>query len=192
MKKTVASWERKFGKPVVVCAGLCSAVILFDIIILAVDIIARYIFNHSISGVKELVELLMCFVSYLGIAYACMEEVHVQMTAFTDKMSFRQLQINRIFVYVVMFLYLCLMTVITWKVFKTAYITKETLRASVVIYSVIGKVAMPLGCIVAAIQSGFMLIGAVVRAIKEKPPVADENMCNEIAVECEKEGGQEQ
>lgn len=186
-EKITATWERKFGKPVIVFAALCSAVILFDIVILTVDIISRYLFNHSIAGVKELVELLMCYVSYLGIAYACMEEVHIQMTAITDKLSFRHQQINRVFVYVVMLLYMCLLTVIVWKVFKTAYVTKETLRASVVIYSAIGKVAMPVGCVVAAIQSGFMLIGSIVKTIKEKAPGAE----GDIPKVLPSEGGQQ-
>lgn len=173
MKSKVVAWEHKFGRPVVAISGICTAVILFDIVILVIDIIMRYVFNHSIPGVKELVELLMCYIAYLGIAYACMEETHIEMTALTDRLSPSKRQVNRVIVYVIMAFYFLLLTAITWRVFYSACVSKETLRASVTIYTAIGKIAMPVGSAAAAIQSLFMVIGAIVRV--HNPQQSEQN-----------------
>jgi TRAP-type C4-dicarboxylate transport system permease small subunit len=67
-----------------------ASIILFGIAVLIfVDVIGRYVFNASIVGSQEIVELAVALVLYFGLSYSTHSRAHVRVDALVNAFSER-------------------------------------------------------------------------------------------------------
>ncbi|MFZ2648893.1 MAG: TRAP transporter small permease [Burkholderiaceae bacterium] len=68
--------------------GLTSAIVLFSMMLLtAVDVIGRYVFNKPISGGFELTEMMLAALIYCGLPLVSKRRAHIVIDTFDSFMS---------------------------------------------------------------------------------------------------------
>lgn len=86
MNTPLGAWERRLGAAL----GFASSVILFVLMILTfVDVVGRYIFNHSLRGAFEGTELMLMLLIFAGLPLVSHADEHVTMD-FIDLMLGRR------------------------------------------------------------------------------------------------------
>ncbi len=72
----VGAWERRFSAAL----GFAASVILFVLMILTfIDVIGRYLFNHSLRGAFEVTELMLMLLIFAGLPLVSHADEHVTM-----------------------------------------------------------------------------------------------------------------
>ena len=77
-----------------------------------VNVISRYVFNHSIIWVEEVTQYEMIWVTYLGAGLALREGRHVALDSLQDLLPLSLRRFARIFIWIAMFAFLIALTVL--------------------------------------------------------------------------------
>lgn len=126
-----------------------AVLVVFSFLVLA-DVLARYLFNYSIPGVYELMQLALVVMVYFAISYAQQKGDHIRIEIFSDERRPRM----QTFVRVVGDLAgLAICAIITWRSGLYAYSAWENADA------VSGLVAWRTWPAMAAVPLGFGLLG---------------------------------
>lgn len=76
MSAPLGAWERRFGAAL----GFAASVILFVLMIVTfIDVISRYLFNHSLRGAFEGTELMLMLLIFAGLPLVSHADEHVTM-----------------------------------------------------------------------------------------------------------------
>jgi len=81
-------------------------------ILVFVNVVSRYIFNHSIIWVEEVTQYEMIWVTYLGAGLALREGRHVALDSLQDLLPQSLRRMTRIIVWIGMFAFLIALTVL--------------------------------------------------------------------------------
>ena len=68
------------------CVWVSGVVLVLIAILTFIEVIARYIFNHSIVGVQEISELAIVVVLYFGLSYSTYSRSHVKVDVILNAM----------------------------------------------------------------------------------------------------------
>lgn len=68
------------------CVWVSGVVLILIAILTFIEVIARYIFNHSIVGVQEISELSIVVVLYFGLSYSTYNRSHVKVDVILNAM----------------------------------------------------------------------------------------------------------
>lgn len=79
--KTIADWLHKVSN---VCVWLSGITLFSMAALIFVDVFARYLFNNSIKGSQEIVEMMIVVVLYTGLAYSTFRRSHVRVDALVN------------------------------------------------------------------------------------------------------------
>lgn len=94
--------------------SIVAAYVLFIMMMLTVaDVLARYFFVRSITGVYELVGFLLICAMTWGMAYCQIQKRHIRVTFLLERFSQKTVAIINILVWFAGF---CLMSVMFWQV----------------------------------------------------------------------------
>jgi len=87
MYKALKGFENILAIIIRICMWIDSLTVAIMVLLLVTDIICRNIFNISISGTVEVIEVLMVLVVFFALAYTTLEKGHVIIDLFTQMMS---------------------------------------------------------------------------------------------------------
>lgn len=137
-------------------AIICCILAVFMMVIMTADIIMRYA-GKPITGVYELVPLLLVCISFLGLAYTESEGAHLRIAIITDKLPDKK---KNIFSLINLFLSACVMVFMTWGAILAArysIITGEVPTMGSTIPIAPTRVAIAIGCLAFLIRLVFSL-----------------------------------
>lgn len=146
-------------------AILAAALIIFIVIATTTEIVSRLTLNHSISGILEITEYCLLFMTFLGAAWVLREEGHVKIELILSRLGTRTQCILNIVTSIIA-LIICIIVTwygikVTWEYYETGYLLSTVLKpASFYLFAVI-----PLGMFLLAIQL-IRRIGKFVRELR--------------------------
>ena len=86
--KNIASAIDRYSGPVIRQLEKAGrAALLLMVVLITLDVVLRYFFNRPIKGSYELVEFMMVFLVFTGLAYTQQKNSHVAVTLLSDKFS---------------------------------------------------------------------------------------------------------
>jgi TRAP-type C4-dicarboxylate transport system permease small subunit len=134
-----------------IVTGVSFLIIIMMIIVVA-DVSGRYVFNSPIKGATEVSQIILAFVTFMGVAYAFIMGTHARVTLF-----FRRLphSIQAIAEILSGTLGLFLFILLTWggiEQFWESWTIQEIMPAPVKVPFWIAKVVLPIGALLMVIQ----------------------------------------
>lgn len=144
-------------------AVICAAACLVNMVILTVDVVMRTAFHKPIAGITEYATLILMYAAYFGVAYTLIQNRHMQMTAFYEKLPPRGMAVMDCVINVVTIFVFVILTVASGKGLERSLATMETMQASVTVYRWPGRLAIVLGCVLVILVSAVRLIDALIR-----------------------------
>ena len=139
-------------------AWISAGVMLFNMVLICLDVLMRYLFNSPIKGATEVVTMLMAWVAYAGMSYTLLKGQHMQLGAIYDKFHGRVKHVASFLIYLLATILFIVMIKASWGVFWASWLIKEKSVASVTVYVFIGKFGAFLGWVLLAVQGAFMTI----------------------------------
>ena len=88
LNQNTSAWDRfanVFHGVSNVCVWIAGIMLVLMAILIFVEVIARYVFKDSITGVQEISELTIVLVLYLGLGYATYKRSHVKVDVIINK-----------------------------------------------------------------------------------------------------------
>jgi TRAP-type transport system small permease protein len=65
---------------------LSAAAVLAVFVLVVVDVIGRYFFNHPVKGSNDIGEVILVLIAYLAVAYTQLNKEHVRVTLISGKL----------------------------------------------------------------------------------------------------------
>jgi TRAP-type C4-dicarboxylate transport system permease small subunit len=131
-----------------------SGIALFGLILMiTIDVFLRFLFNSPLQAAVETSQLLEPYVVFLPMAFAMVMNSHVRVTLFTGKFRGRLKVAAEIFAFVICAVFFGMFSYWGWLHFWASFKINEIMLASVILYWWVGKLAMPLGLVLIAVES---------------------------------------
>ena len=141
-------------------SGLALLVLTFMI---TADTFFRYVFSAPFPASVEISQLIQPYVIFPPFAYALATGTHVRVTMVTQLFRGRFRKIVELVPFAVGFIFFSILSYVSWLNFWESVIINETMLAAVKLYWWIGKMAMPLGIVMIAIECLYQFM-AVLKA----------------------------
>lgn len=131
-----------------------SGIALFGLVfMITIDVLLRFIFNSPLQAAVETSQLIEPYVVFMPMAFAMVMKSHVRVTLFTGKFRGRIKVAAEIFTYIICTVFFGMFFYWGWLHFWASFKINEIMLASIVLYWWIGKLAMPLGLALIALES---------------------------------------
>ncbi len=75
-------------------SAICSMIIVFAMLLITTEVVARYFFNYSIQFVMQFSGYSLFLVTFLGAAWVLSQKAHISVTFMTDKFGERVRAVN--------------------------------------------------------------------------------------------------
>ena len=150
--------DRLVGFLEVVLNTIGGAVLVVFAFLVLFDVIARYLFNYSIPGIYELMQLGLVIIVYFGIAYAQQKGDHVRIELFSNENFPRMERVVRI---VGDLAGIAICTIIAWRSGQNAYdawLTGDAMSGLIAWRTWPAMAAVPLGFGLLALRIAIDLI----------------------------------
>jgi len=89
VKKTERAWSI-FDSTITVLMGLAAALIIFDMLAVSVEVILRYFFTISISGLFEITEYSLLWITFLATAWILRNNGHIRVDLVINRLNPRR------------------------------------------------------------------------------------------------------
>ena len=117
MDKTIASLLAMVSHLAHGLMIIARVVVALMVVLITSDVILRYFFNSPIAGSYELIEFMMVFVVFLGLAYTQVRKGHLCISLFTKNLSAPTMAVLNSLSYL---LCLSIFVLISWRLSVTA------------------------------------------------------------------------
>jgi TRAP-type C4-dicarboxylate transport system permease small subunit len=144
-----------------------SALLCAMAFMVTVDVTMRYFFNSPLPASVEICQLIEPWVIFLPFAYTLTIGGHVQVTLFTMRLPKKWRFASDIFAYSIDFIFFSLLCYFSWVEFSQSFAIGEIMLAAIKLPWWSGKLAMPLGSFLIALQCIFQIL-SVLKKLKEK------------------------
>ena len=141
---------------------LISAFVLLVLMLLtAADATGRYIFLQPVRGGYDISQQLMAYVIFLGLAYVLITGGHIRVVFIVEKFP-RKFRSSAQIMTDIIGLGFCIVLIWgSWVQFWYAWVSKELLLSAITLYTWPGKLAMPIGFFLMAVEFLLYLINHV-------------------------------
>lgn len=139
-------------------AGASGLSLLSLTLMIVADTFSRYVFSAPFPASVEISQLIQPYVVFLPFAYALSTGSHVQVTLLTGHIRGRLKRWVACIPYLIGLIFFSIMGYMSWLNFWESFRINETMLAAIKLYWWIGKLAMPLGTVLIAIECAFQLL----------------------------------
>ena len=160
MLRVLESLEQKTGKLGLV---LASIALVSMVVIIFVEVIARYIFNHPLGVADEFSAYLLVWLTFLGLVYNASIDAHIKVRIVVSKLSRRVQGRLRVPVYLLFLLFAAVFTKIGYDFVLYNYVRGTKSFQLWLTPQWIPMLAIPIGCGVLLL----LLLLRIIRSIKE-------------------------
>ena len=126
-------------------------------LMIVADTFFRYVFSAPFPASVEISQLIQPYVVFLPLAYALATGSHVRVTLLTERTGGNPKLWISCFSYVIGLLFFSIMAYMSGLNFWESFRINETMLAAIKLYWWIGKLAMPLGTAMIAIECAYQL-----------------------------------
>ena len=137
--------------------AIASLALLSLTLMIVADTFFRFVFATPFPASVEISQLIQPYVVFLPLAFALSTGSHVRVTLLTERMHGRLRKRISYLPYVIGLCFFSIMAVMSWLNFWESYRIDETMLAAVKLYWWIGKLAMPLGTAMIALECAYQL-----------------------------------
>ncbi len=141
-----------------VCAGVSALSLLALTLMIVADTFFRYVFSAPFPASVEISQLIQPYVVFLPLAFALASDSHVRVTLVSGRLSPGAKKAAAAFAYLVGLVFFSVMAAMSGLNFWESYAINETMLAAIKLYWWIGKLAMPLGTTMMAIECAYQLL----------------------------------
>jgi TRAP-type C4-dicarboxylate transport system permease small subunit len=138
--------------------GVASLALLTLTLMIVADTFFRYVFSAPFPASVEISQLIQPYIVFLSLAYALATGSHVRVTFLTKRLRGSVKKWISCIPYVVGLVFFSIMAYMSWLNFRESFRIDETMLAAVTLYWWIGKLAMPLGTGMIAIECAYQLL----------------------------------
>lgn len=153
-----------FQKNLATILGLLIMILTF---IIVVDGGGRFLFNKPLPGGVELSRIVLAWILYLSLTWGLLQGVHVRVTLFLERYPHGVRVAAEVMIALLTMGFFCLMVYASsiqfWKSFKMG----ETMPAPIWIPFWLGKLAVPIGCLMIVVHLPIDLISRL-QALKAR------------------------
>ena len=140
-----------------VSVSIASLALLCLTLMIVADTFFRYVFSAPFPASVEISQLIQPYVVFLPLAYAMATGSHVRVTLLSERIVGRARLWISCFAYLVGLIFFSIMAWMSGLNFWESYSINETMLAAIKLYWWIGKLAMPLGTAMIAIECAYQL-----------------------------------
>jgi TRAP-type C4-dicarboxylate transport system permease small subunit len=140
-----------------ISVGAASLSLLCLTLMIVADTFFRYVFSAPFPASVEISQLIQPYVVFLPLAYAMATASHVRVTLLTERIGGKLKLWISCFAYVLGLLFFSIMAYMSGLNFWESFRINETMLAAIKLYWWIGKLAMPLGTAMIAIECAYQL-----------------------------------
>lgn len=137
--------------------GVASLALLSLTLMIVADTFFRFVFATPFPASVEISQLIQPYVVFLPLAYALSTGSHVRVTLLTERMGGALRRWVSYIPYVIGLIFFSIMAYMSWLNFWESFRINETMLAAVKLYWWIGKLAMPLGTAMIALECAYQL-----------------------------------
>jgi len=137
--------------------GVASLALLSLTLMIVADTFFRFVFSSPFPASVEISQLIQPYVVFLPLAYALATGSHVRVTLLTERMGGKLKKWVSCIPYVIGLIFFSIMAYMSWLNFWESFVINETMLAAIKLYWWIGKLAMPLGTAMIAIECAYQL-----------------------------------
>jgi TRAP-type C4-dicarboxylate transport system permease small subunit len=141
-----------------VSVGAASLALLCLTLMIVADTFFRYVFSAPFPASVEISQLIQPYVVFLPLAYAMATGSHVRVTLLTERIGGKPKRWISCLAYLVGLLFFSIMAYMSGLNFWESFRINETMLAAIKLYWWIGKLAMPLGTAMIAIECAYQLL----------------------------------
>ena len=138
--------------------ALASLALLSLTLMIVADTFFRFVFATPFPASVEISQLIQPYVVFLPLAYALAAGSHVRVTLLTERMSGTLRKRVALVPYAIGLVFFSIMAYMSWLNFWESFRINETMLAAVTLYWWIGKLAMPLGTGMIALECVYQLL----------------------------------
>jgi TRAP-type C4-dicarboxylate transport system permease small subunit len=131
---------------------LTYAAICFMTLMIVVDVIGRFVFNRPLPATVDMSELVLPWIIFIPLAYTLTIRGHVRVTLLTSRMSLRSQKCSEAFACILGFALFVVLAIRGWSFFWDSFVIRERMLAPIYLPMFIGKLAMPIGSVLIALQ----------------------------------------
>jgi TRAP-type C4-dicarboxylate transport system permease small subunit len=128
-------------------------------LIISLDVVLRSVFKAPIPAATEITIILIPYVTLFPFAYTLINGQHVRVSLLTDKFSLKGRAITDAIAYTAALIYFIILFWYSWLYFWESFVMKEIMPAIIKVPWWVGKLAMPIGILMIAIQCILSFIG---------------------------------
>jgi len=140
------------------CAGISGLALLTLTLMIVTDTFFRYVFSSPFPASVEISQLIQPYVVFLPLAYALATDSHVRVTLLTQRLRGKAKKLVAAFAFLVGLVFFSIMAYMSGLNFWESFQINETMLAAIKLYWWIGKLAMPLGTAMIAIECAYQLV----------------------------------
>jgi len=137
--------------------AVASLALLSLTLMIVADTFFRFVFATPFPASVEISQLIQPYVVFLPLAYALAAGSHVRVTLLTDRMSGTLRKRVALIPYAIGLVFFSIMAYMSWLNFWESFRIDETMLAAIKLYWWIGKLAMPLGIAMIALECAYQL-----------------------------------
>ena len=155
-----AKTDQAFQKTEKILTIISWVVALCVTMMIVIDIVLRFIFNHPLPASWEISEVSMPFIVFFPFAYTLSVDAHVRVSLLKDRVSPKTRIVFSMFTNVISFALCVMLTYWSWVRFLESYKMGEQILAAIPVPWWPGKLAMPIGMGVFAARFLFLAFNA--------------------------------
>jgi len=157
----VATFKSVFSVVNKLSVYISSGILTLIAFLIVADVLLRFIFNAPLPAATELSTLFMPYIAFLPFAYTLASGQHVRLTLLTGRLPPNLSAFIDAFVYIVGFIFFSILFWYSLLAFWKSISGGEIMPAIIIIPWWIGKLAMPIGILLIAVQCILSLIGTL-------------------------------
>ena len=138
------------------------------VIMITLDVFLRFVFNAPLPATLEMSQLFEPHVVFLPMAFALATGSHVRVSLFTQHFRGRVKKYVEIFDFAIATIFFACFTYWGWLHFWASFQINEIMLASIKLYWWTGKLAMPLGLILIAVECLHQMVAIISRPASYK------------------------
>jgi TRAP-type C4-dicarboxylate transport system permease small subunit len=146
--------------------GMSAAVLVAMMLLVAANVVGRYVFNHPILGTLEFTEFFMVAAVYLALSHTQYLKAHINITLVTSLLSPRKNLICNLFTYMIGFLFFALivwqgtlMSLESYEMEEVTFGTIEILEWPCKLFVPFGSMVISVRFLIDTVQTAMELFG---------------------------------
>lgn len=151
-----------------VLVAISGVALIGMVIMITLDVFLRFVFNAPLPATLEMSQLFEPHVVFLPMAFALATGSHVRVSLFTQHFRGRFRRCVEIFDFIIATVFFAGLAYWGWLHFWASFQINEIMLASIKLYWWTGKLAMPLGLMLIAVECLYQMVAMISRPASYK------------------------